>query len=292
MRPLIIDYLQDALGVTIFEWLIPTPSIIYPVALISVAMIFLKRCSMVGLDRSVIYKVILIGGVGAFVGAKLFFVIIHYQNYILKPSHIFAPGGTISWGAYAGAFLAISGYLYMFNKPTLSYLDLLASSIALGPFIGRWSCFLNGDDYGVISNVPWSVQYPFGSIPHAAHVHSGIIGLDSLYSASVHPNQIYLAINGLVLFIIMTWIWKKVRFYPGLTLGLFVVLYGASRFVIEFFRDEAASSLIPQLNTSQVYSLFAVCIGSVLLWIVMKPLFATTGIGKRKQQPLKKGGLI
>jgi phosphatidylglycerol---prolipoprotein diacylglyceryl transferase len=289
MRPLIVDYLDDAVGTTIFDWIIPAPSVIYPIAFISVAIVFVKRCNLIGLDRQVTYLAILIGGVGAFIGAKLFFIAVHYQSYMLQPSHVFAPGGTISWGAYAGAFLAIGGYIRIRKKPLLSYLDILASSIALGPFIGRWSCFLNGDDYGVITNVPWSVQYPYGSIPHAAHLHSGIIGFDALYSAPVHPNQIYLAVNGLILFILLTWVWKKLRFYPGVTLGLFAILYGASRFILEFFRDDTASSIIPQLNSSQVYSLFTVGLGILVVWFVIKPLFAPAGIDERKHQPLHKG---
>ncbi len=265
MRPRLVDYLNQLFGTSVFGWIVPTPSVIYPLALLVCAVVFVRRCRVSGLDTRTAVTASLVGSVGAFIGAKLFFVANNLEGYILLPSHLFAPGGTMSWGAYTGAILGLVLYLHHKREWSLRCLDVLGSCLGLGPFIGRWSCLLNGDDFGTITNVPWAIQYPAGSMPFAAHANEGLVSYHAALSAPVHPNQIYLSLNGLLLFILMSWVWKRYRHHQGLTFGLYCLLYGLLRFMLEFFRDEPLSSLIPQLNASQIFSLTAVGAGSLFL---------------------------
>jgi phosphatidylglycerol:prolipoprotein diacylglycerol transferase len=265
MRPRLIDSLNQLFGTSIFDWVIPDPSVVYPLTILVCAIVYVRRLRFTGADaRTALYSV-LAGSVGAFIGAKLIYVVANLQSYILLPSHLLAPGGTMSWGAYIGAILGVVFYAHRKGEPSLRSLDVLGSCLGLGPFIGRWSCLLNGDDYGKIADVPWAIQYPAGSIAFAAHVNDGLISHNAALSAPVHPNQIYLSLNGLFLFILMSWVWKKYRHHEGLTFGLFCVSYGILRFILEFFRDEPMSSLIPLLNVSQVFSLAAAGAGALLL---------------------------
>jgi phosphatidylglycerol:prolipoprotein diacylglycerol transferase len=265
MRPRLIDSLNQLFGTSVFVWFIPDPSVVYPLTILVCAIVFVRRLRLTGADgRTALYSV-LAGSVGAFIGAKLIYVVANLESYILLPSHLFAPGGTMSWGAYIGAIIGLVFYAYRKRVSPLRSLDVLGSCLGLGPFIGRWSCLLNGDDYGTITDVPWAIQYPAGSIPFAAHVNDGHISYNAALSAPVHPNQIYLSLNGLLLFILMSWVWKKYRHHEGLTFGLFCLSYGILRFMLEFFRDEPMSSLIPLLNASQVFSLAAAGAGIVIL---------------------------
>ncbi len=265
MRPRLVDYLNQLFGTNVFGWIVPDPSVIYPLTILVCAIVFVKRCRLSGLDtRTALYSV-LAGSVGAFIGAKLFFVVANLESYILLPSHLFTPGGTMSWGAYTGAILGLLLYLHRKRESSLRSLDVLGSCLGLGPFIGRWSCLLNSDDYGKITDVPWAIQYPAGSMPFAAHANDGLVSYNAALSAAVHPNQIYLSLNGLLLFILMSWVWKKYRHHEGVTFGLYCVSYGILRFMLEFFRDEPLSSLIPALNASQIFSLAATAAGSLFL---------------------------
>ena len=271
MRQRIVEFIDQATGAGIGDLLVPTSSILYGVAIVVLASVFVRRAWNTGFDRRSAIATVVAGGIGAFVGAKLLFILLHLESYLMLPSHVFAPGGTVSWGAYAGSMVSVALLASLRKASVLRTLDVLASCLGLGPFIGRWSCFLNGDDYGVITQLPWGVRYPADSFPYAAHVSDGIISHTETLSAAVHPNQLYLSLNGLLLFIIMTMIWKRWRHEPGVTFVAFWLLYPVTRFFIEFTRDEAPGALFPFLTASQFFCILAVASAGLFL-------FATRGL--------------
>jgi phosphatidylglycerol:prolipoprotein diacylglycerol transferase len=58
-----------------------------------------------------------------------------------------------------------------------------------------------------------------------------------------HPSQLYeAALEGLLLFAILAWMfWKtRARYRPGLLVGTFILVYGISRFLVEFIREPDA----------------------------------------------------
>jgi phosphatidylglycerol:prolipoprotein diacylglycerol transferase len=270
MRYTIVNFLNQITGTAIFEFIIPTSSVINFIAFCLISIFFIRRCKQSNLDTRTSFYCVLLGGPFAFIGAKLFYVLLHLKSYILKPSHVFSQGGTVSWGAYIGITLGIIILLKHMKQLVFPFLDCLGSCLALGPFIGRWGCFLNGCDYGKITNLPWAVQYPKGSIPFSAHVHDGIIGFESQLSAPVHPNQIYLSLSTLFIFIFMTWFWKRMQQFKGLTFCVYIGVYGILRFALEQFRDEPATNLIPAFNFSQVISLITVTFSILLLLYLYK----------------------
>jgi phosphatidylglycerol:prolipoprotein diacylglycerol transferase len=287
MRSRIIDYLNGVTHSNIFQLLIPLPELVYIIAFLIVALIYHFRSQRLGLNRSLTFWSLMVGGISAFLGAKLFYVLLHIEGYLLLPSHILAPGGTFSWGAYIGLCLGLYLFLRLKHQPVLPYLDVLGSCLGIGPFIGRWSCYLNGDDYGKVTDLFWAVKYPVGSIPFAAHANDGLIPYSSQLSASVHPNQLYLSLNGLLLFFLMSWIWKKFNKYQGLTFGLFFLFYGVSRFYLEFFRDEAGTSLLPVLNFPQIMSLTIVTMSTAYLLYLYGNIFRDQLIQKNRLTPIK-----
>ena len=287
MRPRLIEIVNQATGTTIFNWLIPVPSLVYGIAFVVVAVVFIKRCQLFDLDKKLSIQSALICGIAAFIGAKMFFVLVNLKSYILQPSHIFAPGGTISWGVYLFIPVALLLFMKIKKQSALPYLDTLASCLALGPFIGRWSCFLNGDDYGTITNVSWAVQYPTGSYPFASHAHGGIISYLETLSAPVHPNQLYLSANALVLFFVMSWFWRRYQQYVGLTFIVYGMAYSFLRFFLEFFRDEKSTKLIPFLNFSQLMCIVMLLMSISLLIYFYPKLFKHHLIHNNSQE---KGG--
>lgn len=173
MRPTIIKYLNELFGVEFFNFLIPTPSQVYIIAFIITSFIYLKRQTSQNkrLRSNTIY--VILCGLSALAGAKLGFVLLHLKSYISMPSHVFA-SGTISWGAYIGLLLFVFGYAKFDPKKSFTNLDVISTCLPMAVFIGRWSCFLNGDDFGTLSSLPWAVQYPYSSIPFGEHFQNGI----------------------------------------------------------------------------------------------------------------------
>jgi phosphatidylglycerol:prolipoprotein diacylglycerol transferase len=58
--------------------------------------------------------------------------------------------------------------------------DLMAPSIVLGMAVGRIGCFLNGCCFGGACELPWAVQFPWGSPPFMQQVEQGKLTLHGL----------------------------------------------------------------------------------------------------------------
>jgi prolipoprotein diacylglyceryltransferase len=88
---------------------------------------------------------------------------------------------------------------------------------------------------------------------------------DAVASLTVHPLQLYLAANGLLVFFVVSAVWRRSTGTPGLTLAAYLTLYGASRFCWEFFRDPAAGGAVSSFSVSQMMCLAFLLAGAILL---------------------------
>ena len=104
----------------------------------------------------------------------------------------------------------------------LTLMDRIALAAPIGLFFGRIANFINGELFGRATDVPWGMVFPRGG------------------PIMRHPSQLYeAALEGLLLFIIL---FVLTRFTsapkrPGFLSGVFLLGYGAARFVVEFFRE-------------------------------------------------------
>jgi len=150
------------------------------------------------------------------------------------------------------------------------YADVLVSCLALGPLIGRWSCFLNGCCFGKVISAPWAIVYPHGSYVFAAQVRQGLVDPLAAWSLPVHPLPVYLSLNGLVLFVLFSWLWKRAPRPAGILFGLYWATYAGTRFFLEYFRDSGVVASIGGFTLPQVMAMgvFALALigTAVLLW--------------------------
>ena len=198
--------------------------------------------------------------IGTVVGGRLLFVITTWKDYFAKkPLEALAlwHGGLVFYGGFLGSILAIWLYVRVYRKKwVLPVLDVIAPFAGLGYAIHRtFGCFLNGCCYGAPTDLPWGVQFPPN---HPAH---------ELYGAHahVHPTQLYEAINGLILFyFLIFWRDTKRKAYGELS-GLFLMIYAAIRFLVEFVRGDPVRGYWGALSTSQWLSI-PIFLGGVLLF--------------------------
>lgn len=112
----------------------------------------------------------LIGGVG---GARLMYVV-HYWDeqfaplgnwvaILLRATLGVRDGGLEVYGGFIAATLGVVIYMLFWGHSFRWYLDIMAPSAALGMGLGRLGCFLNGCCWGLPSDLPWAVRFPFGS---------------------------------------------------------------------------------------------------------------------------------
>ncbi len=134
-------------------------------------------------------------------------------------------GGMSFHGGLIGTTIAMILFARRNGIPVWSLFDIIASVAPVGLFFGRIANFINGELWGRITDVPWAVVFPTGG-PFARH-----------------PSQIYEALlEGLLTLVVLQVLARRFDALkaPGRITGVFVLLYGLSRIVVEFFREPDA----------------------------------------------------
>jgi phosphatidylglycerol:prolipoprotein diacylglycerol transferase len=157
---------------------------------------------------------------GGRIGYVLFYNPAHFAAHPLEIFQVWS-GGMSFHGGFAGCVLAVLLFARSRGIPVLSLGDLTCAAGPIGLFLGRVANFINGELWGRPTDVPWAFVFPgAGALPR-------------------HPSQLYeAALEGLVLFIVLA---IAVRMgalkRPGLTVGLFAIVYALGRSFCEFFRE-------------------------------------------------------
>jgi phosphatidylglycerol:prolipoprotein diacylglycerol transferase len=176
-------------------------------------------------------------------------------------------GGIISWGVLLGVILGtIASKLITKIKLSEFYeiIDLMAPYLILAIAIGRIGCFLRGCCFGIPSDLPWAVSYSGG--------------------ISVHPTQIYHSISDFMIFFLLLKLRKKkekikenkanskYQFFriPGSIFIMFLMLYSAERFFIDFLRYHPATEYFSIFSITQLMFLAVFIVASVMLKIIKK----------------------
>jgi phosphatidylglycerol:prolipoprotein diacylglycerol transferase len=207
--------------------------------------------------------------IGGIVGAKLYYVFLNWDLTVRDPlGMIFSRAGLVWYGGFLGG---AAGVILMIRRrgeaiPPLA--DAIAPGLALAYAVGRIGCFLVGDDYGRPTDSWVGIAFPNGSPPSTAGNLRHAFGVsvpDSIPDAtvlSVHPTQLYEVGMSLLIF---TLLWRLRGDRPtGWLFSLWLVLAGAERFIVEFFRAKDDRFFGP-LTLAQVISLCLVAVGVVLM---------------------------
>ena len=133
----------------------------------------------------------------------------------------------------------------------------MAPGIALGHVIGRIGCLLAGCCYGRPTVVKWAVTF---NDPAAA------VNVGTPLAIPLHPTQLYDAGAELIILAALLLTEKRGNKFPGRTFFGYLVLYGISRFIIEFYRGDDRGMVFNMLSTSQVVSAAIVPISLFMLW--------------------------
>jgi phosphatidylglycerol---prolipoprotein diacylglyceryl transferase len=264
MRPTIRLFLEQH-GAAWLAWAVPTDGVLYAAAFFILVWLFIRRARVLGVAEARALEFAVVAAFGAALGTRFYYILVVSGPGGLSLFDWFNPAlGTASWGAYLGAAIGIGAYALFARINALSYLDVAASCAPLGTVIGRIGCFLRGDDYGTVAALPWAVSFPQNSIPYNQHVAAGLIDAGAHASLPVHPLQLYLAANAVLVFIVVSAAWRRWKTIPGRTLSVYFVVYGATRFCWEFLRDPGAGGPRGGLSSSQSMCLVLIGLGSAL----------------------------
>src|SRR5262249_33603534 len=132
-----------------------------------------------------------------------------------------------------------------------------------GTFFGRLGCFLNGCCFGDPCRLRWAVAFPAHSPPWIQQVRLGLIAPDAVQSLPIHPTQLYSAIDALVLLLLLSAAYP-LRRRDGEVMGLLMVTYPISRFLIEYLRNDEGA-FFAGLTISQNLSV-VLFLGGLVYW--------------------------
>jgi phosphatidylglycerol---prolipoprotein diacylglyceryl transferase len=223
-----------------------------------------------GYDPTPIADLIFGAVVGGLLGAKLYFVIV-LRNW----DALFSRGGFVFWGGLIGG--AIGVFLIARHKklPTWRWLEVGAPALAAAYAIGRTGCWDVGDDYGRPWNGPFAVQFPEGAPPSTAGIMSREFGVqfppgtDPNSVVAVHPTQLYEVAMGVIMFAVL-WRLRRHRNAEGWLFGVYCVLAGIERFIVEFFRAKD-DTLGFGLTIAQRIAIAAVVLGVSIMYVRRAP---------------------
>ncbi len=201
--------------------------------------------------------IMIIGGV---VGARVFYVLTHLNDFSGKWLSSFNPIGGDQFGIaglnlYGGVIVAILGtvaYCRMKKMSVLDVFDFFSPTLGLGLAFTRIGCFLNGCCFGTPTDLPWGVSFPVGSIPYY------IFG-----NAHLHPSQLYSSLYGLLLFLLLHTMMKHRKFIGQLVAVMFMV-EAAFRYAIEYVRYYESEMHLSLFGMSPTYN-HLISIGLFLL---------------------------
>jgi len=158
-------------------------------------------------------------------------------------------GGMSFHGGLLGVMLAMAFAAWRHRVDYLRLMDFVAPLCPLGIAAGRLGNFINGELWGRPTDLPWGMVFRgAGDLPR-------------------HPSQLYqFALEGVLLFALLWWYSSKPR-ARGAVSALFLMGYGAFRFIAEFGREPDAFLGLLALGWSmgQWLSLPMIVAGAALL---------------------------
>ena len=158
--------------------------------------------------------------------------------------------------SFHGGAVGVCVVFWLFARRTghtfLQVADFVTPLAPIGLCAGRIGNFINGELWGKPTDLPWGVVFPdprAGGLPR-------------------HPSQLYEAgLEGVVLFVVL-WLFSSRKRPDGAVAGLFALLYGAFRFLVEFVRlpdPQLGYLAFGWLTMGQILSLPLVLIGAGLI---------------------------
>ena len=183
------------------------------------------KAALAPITRKQFDDLIFLAVLGVILGGRLGYVLFYKPGYYAAhPLEILAvwQGGMSFHGGLLGVMAAMWIAARRNRVHFLSLMDFVAPLCPLGIAAGRIGNFINGELWGRVTDLPWGMVFRgAGEAPR-------------------HPSQLYqAALEGFALFALLWWFSSKPR-PRGQVSALFLIGYGAFRFIAEFAREPDA----------------------------------------------------
>lgn len=200
--------------------------------------------------------------VSALAGAKLLLLIVEWDTYGSNPRELLTlvRSGGVFYGGLIAAVVVALGYLWRHRMPIWHVTDVFAPGIALGHVVGRLGCLFAGCCFGRPASVPWAITF---------HNEYAAQNVGTPLNVPLHPTQLYEAGAELLILVVLLATERRGRPFAGRTFWGYMLLYGISRFIIEFFRGDSRGT-VGMFSTSQFVSLLIIPLSIIMLIVLAR----------------------
>ncbi|MBA2961532.1 MULTISPECIES: prolipoprotein diacylglyceryl transferase [Ramlibacter] len=223
-------------------------------------------------SRRDIEDMLFYGVVGVIAGGRLGYCLFYKPGYYAThPLEILFvwQGGMSFHGGMLGVIVSQWFYARSRGKPFWQVMDFVAPCVPPGLAAGRVGNFINGELWGRAADpaLPWAMVFP----------QSGSM-------VARHPSQVYqFLLEGLLLFVLL-WLYARHERKEAQVSAVFLIGYGAFRFIAEFFREPDAHLMWLQQQTGLSMGQW-LCVPMVLAGIVLWLWAQRRGLPARTPHP-------
>ena len=229
-----------------------------------------------GVDGNGFGDLMFYGMLGVVLGGRIGYVLFYaFGDLLANPLMLFKvwDGGMSFHGGLLGVLVAAWWWTRVQRQHFFDVMDFIAPWVPPGLGFGRIGNWIGGELWGRPTGEPWGVVFVRALPPELQAL--DLAALRARFDAGLlaaharHPSQLYQAfLEGLVLFCVLWWYSRKPRPRYAVS-GLFALLYGVFRFVVEFVREPDAQLgylAFGWLTMGQVLSVPLILLGVFLLW--------------------------
>lgn len=230
-----------------------------------------------GVDENAFGDLIFYGMLGVVLGGRIGYVLFYgFDSFLANPLVLLKinEGGMSFHGGLIGVMLAAAWWTRRHKLHYFDVMDFVAPIIPSGLGFGRLGNYIGGELWGKPTGGSWGVVFP-DSLP-AEYARLPMEQLRALHDTGAldrfarHPSQLYqMMLEGVVMMAVLLLYSREPRPRYAVS-GLFALLYGSFRFLVEFVREPDAHIgylAFGWLTMGQVLSLPLVAVGLFLLWL-------------------------
>jgi len=237
-----------------------------------------------GIDENGYGDLMFYGMLGVVIGGRVGYILFYdLAEYIAHPLQVLKiwQGGMSFHGGLLGVCAAVWLWSRRHRLHVMDTIEFIAPLVPPGLGFGRIGNFINGELWGKLTHAGWGVvfpQAPVVDVPANSQALDQMMSMPQiqqqfatgmLNSAARHPSQLYqAALEGLVLFTVL-WMFSAKPRPRYAVAGMFALLYGVFRFIVEFVRvpDEQLNYIaFGWLTMGQLLSVPLVLVGLFWLW--------------------------
>jgi phosphatidylglycerol:prolipoprotein diacylglycerol transferase len=230
-----------------------TFGICFALAFVASGLTMSRRLRELGKPHDWVYEMVFAALIGGLIGARLDYLL---QNWSEVSDdllgNIFSGSGLVFFGGLVGGAVGVLIWAAWRGWLGWQLCDACVVPLIVGYAVGRIGCQLSGDgDYGIESDLPWAMAYPDGTVPT---------------TEEVHPTPIYETLS-MGLGALVLWHLRD-RFPEGVLFGLYLILAGGERFLVEIIRRN--DSVVAGLTQPQLISLALLALGVAIVLVRRK----------------------